>query len=120
MAIVLALGFSEDEDRRRIAGLVAPLTAAYALTLLLVSPYLYFMLSYALPHGQIWSTDLFSTDTLNFLIPTQVNALGQLRESPSYLSKVSGERLRAKRLHRTRSACRRCRLREAALLRTVR
>ncbi len=79
MAIVLALGFSEDADRRRIAGLVAPLTAAYALMLLLVSPYLYFMLSYALPHGQIWSTDLFSTDALNFLIPTQVNALGQLR-----------------------------------------
>jgi len=78
MAIALALGFSEGEDRRRIAWLLASLASAYALTLLLVSPYLYFMFSYALPRGQIWSASLFSADALNFLIPTEVNLLGHL------------------------------------------
>jgi hypothetical protein len=78
MAIVLALGFTLGEDRRRIAKILTPIAGAYALMLLLAGPYLSFMFAGPGPVGQIQSTSLFSADALNFLIPTAVNVLGGL------------------------------------------
>jgi hypothetical protein len=40
MGIVLALGFTLGEDRRRIAKILPPIAGAYAVTLLLAGPYL--------------------------------------------------------------------------------
>jgi hypothetical protein len=120
MAIALALGFNEGEDRRRIAWLLASLASAYALTLLLVSPYLYFMFSYALPRGQIWSASLFSADALNFLIPTEVNLLGHLPVANSISAGFPGKRVRTRRICGPGSSGGDCRLRVAALARTVR
>jgi len=79
MAIVLALGFTLGEDRRRVAKILTPIAGAYALTLLLVGPYLYYMFAHPGRAGQFWSNSLFSADALNFLIPTEVNMLGGLR-----------------------------------------
>jgi len=76
MAIVLALGFTLGENRRRVAQILTPIVGAYALMLLLVAPYLYFLFARPGPAGQIWSTSLFSADALNFMIPTSVNVLG--------------------------------------------
>jgi len=76
--IVLALGFTLGEDRRRIAKILPPIAGAYAVTLLLAGPYLYFMFAHPGPAGQFWSDSQFSADVLNFLIPTQVNLLGGL------------------------------------------
>ncbi len=115
MAIVLALGFTSGEDRRRLVKLVTPIAGAYALTLLLVLPYLYFMFAYPGPKGESWGTSLFSADALNFLIPTQVNAFGGLNAFRCYLRQVSRKYFRIGRVCGPRAGRSRGRLRLAPL-----
>src|SRR5579863_562103 len=70
---------SSAEFRRRLHQLAWNLALAYAVTLLLVSPYLYFMFFYPRPFsGPIWDDRLLSADLLNFLIPTPINELGRI------------------------------------------
>jgi hypothetical protein len=76
MATVLGWSFADGETRRRLARLVPPFGAAYALSLFAVSPYLYYMFAFGHPAGPIWSAADSSVDLLNFLIPTRVNELG--------------------------------------------
>jgi hypothetical protein len=90
MAILLALGFTLGEDRRRVAKILTPIAGAYALMLLLVGPYLYFMFARPGPAGQIWSTSLFSADALNFMIPTAVNVLGGLHAFRAISARFQG------------------------------
>jgi hypothetical protein len=90
MAIVLALGFTSGEDRRRIVKTLTPIAGAYALTLLLIGPYLYFMLVHPGPKGESWGASLFSADALNFLIPTAVNLLGGLHPFRAISAKYQG------------------------------
>lgn len=90
MAIVLALGFTSGEDRRRIAKILPPVAAAYAVTLLSAGPYLYFLFAYPGPKAASWGTSLFSADALNFLIPTEVNELGGLHAFRIISTKFQG------------------------------
>jgi hypothetical protein len=90
MAIMLALGFTLGEDRRWVAKILTPIVGAYALTLLLVGPYLYFMLAYPGPKAESWGASLFSADALNFMIPTTVNALGGLHALRVISAKFQG------------------------------
>lgn len=75
MAIALGWSFADGETRWRLARLVPPFGAAYALSLFAVSPYLYYMFAFGHPAGAIWSPADSSADLLNFLIPTRVNEL---------------------------------------------
>jgi len=90
MAIMLALGFTLGEDRRRVGKILTPIAGASALTLLLVGPYLYFMLAYPGPKAESWGASLFSADALNFMIPTTVNALGGLHALRVISAKFQG------------------------------
>lgn len=78
LALLLALGSTTGALNRRIVKMTGVLACAYGITLVIASPYIYYMFAYGLPHGAIWDTRRFSADLLNFVIPTKVNALGAL------------------------------------------
>lgn len=78
IALLVALGSVAGEGRRRIVKMIGILAGAYGLSVLIAIPYIYYLLAYGQPLGEIWNAKLFSTDVLNFLIPTEVNALGSL------------------------------------------
>ncbi len=73
---LLALEATKNPVRRRLVELFGVLACGYAAALLLVSPYIYYLIAYGLPHGEIWDTLQFSADLLNYVIPTDANALG--------------------------------------------
>jgi hypothetical protein len=76
IALALAAWTGGADLRRRIFGLAAPLVCAYAATGILLSPYLYYLLASGgldmSPHLAIYN----SANLMNFIVPTQVNALG--------------------------------------------
>jgi hypothetical protein len=78
LALLVALGSTIGETRQRLFRLIGVLAAAYGVSLLIASPYLYYMFAYGRPGGELWSAKQFSTDLLNFVVPTDVNLLGAL------------------------------------------
>lgn len=78
IAIAIALLVTDGSDRRRIRALIAPIALSYALAMLLLAPYLYYLFAFGFPRGAIWSTDTSSIDLLNFVVPVPTNALGCL------------------------------------------
>lgn len=84
VAILIALVATAGESRRRVANMIGMLAPAYGVALLIASPLIYFLFAYGQPRGEIWSARLFSTDLLNFIVPTEVNQLGTLPLSNFY------------------------------------
>jgi type IV secretory pathway VirB2 component (pilin) len=78
LALLLALGATEGGTRSRLVKLLGVLACAYGMALIIVSPYLYYLFARGEAHGAIWDTLQFSADALNYLIPTEANALGTL------------------------------------------
>ena len=76
--LLAAIAFFDGETRARLFDLAGPLVAAYAITMLVVSPYLYYLFAFGFPKEPIWSPDQFTGDLLNFFIPTDTNLLGTL------------------------------------------
>lgn len=76
LAVTLAIIFTAGEVRARIRGLIAPIAASYVITALAILPYLYFFFQFGLP--RVNSPAAYSSDLLNFIIPTRVNAIGNL------------------------------------------
>jgi hypothetical protein len=76
IALALAAWTGGAYLRRRIFGLAAPLVCAYAATAIIASPYLLYF--FRLPPIDIPSqvAILNSTDPLNLILPTRINALG--------------------------------------------
>ncbi len=83
--LVFALRVSCDEVRGRILRLLPEIATAYLATAVLMSPYIYFYFAYGFPHLPLWPSTMFSTNLLNFIVPTSVNALGNF----SALRKIS-------------------------------
>jgi hypothetical protein len=77
IALAIALLVTEGSDRARVRALIEPVASSYALAMLLLAPYLYYLFAYGFPHGTIWSTDTGSIDLLNFLVPVPTSALGR-------------------------------------------
>jgi hypothetical protein len=75
-SLLVALVFSNAESHARLLKLVVPLTAAYATAMIVLSPYLHYLLAGGVSHGPIWTASNFSADLLNFLIPTRTNLFG--------------------------------------------
>ncbi len=78
LTLLIGLRIASGEDRRRIARLIPEIAAAYAFTALLMSPYIYFYFAYGFPSRPLWPSARFSTDLLNFIVPTPANAIGNL------------------------------------------
>ncbi|MBV8356533.1 MAG: hypothetical protein JO189_01150 [Deltaproteobacteria bacterium] len=76
VALGLALFFGGDAMRQRLRDLLIPIGAAYALSLIVVLPYLYYFFQPGYPRSPINSPRMYSADLLNLLFPTLVNALG--------------------------------------------
>ena len=76
-AVALAAGFvlGGPEARRAIAGLIPPLTGAYALMVVVCSPFLYYALFVGVPYSTGWGAQ-FPTDSLAYLVPTSFTWLG--------------------------------------------
>ena len=80
-AMVLALSWldSPAANKARITAVIVELAASYLIALLIVSPYLYYMLVSQRPYsGALWPDILLSADALNFLVPSPNNALGTI------------------------------------------
>ena len=75
-SLLVALIFSDAENRARTLKLVGPLAGAYTTAMIVLSPYLYYLFAGGLSHGPIWTASNFSADLLNFLIPTETNLFG--------------------------------------------
>ncbi|HLI80928.1 MAG TPA: hypothetical protein VKV03_13160 [Candidatus Binataceae bacterium] len=87
ITLLVTLPFASEEDRGRILRLIPEIAAAYFVTALLMSPYLYFYFAYSHPTRPLWPSILYSADLLNFIVPTTTNAIGNLAP----LEKISAQ-----------------------------
>ena len=78
LAFVLAMAFTAGDVRRDLRALVTPVLAAYAIAVVLLSPYLYYMFAFGHAGGSVLDPVLFGADLLSFVIPTAINELGRL------------------------------------------
>jgi hypothetical protein len=77
LAFLLALALAGEMLRRRLWTLVSQMLAAYAVAVVLLSPYLYYMFAFGHAGGSVLDPVLFGADLLSFVIPTAVNELGR-------------------------------------------
>ena len=91
VAILIAIVFFDAATRARVLDLIAPLAAAYAFAMLVVSPYLYYLFALGFPHAPIWRPGKFTGDLLNFFVPTEANLLGTFGFARSISEKFSGD-----------------------------
>ncbi|MGA2411082.1 MAG: hypothetical protein ABSG46_11925, partial [Candidatus Binataceae bacterium] len=83
-ALALFIGWylADNTQRSRIVALIVPLILANCGAALILTPYLYSMLVAGIPQAAINSPAAFSTDLLNFVLPTptvQIGTVAQLR-----------------------------------------
>lgn len=77
IAFALALAFTDNNIRRRLWELVPPIGVAYAIAVIILSPYLYYMFAFGHSVGSVLDPTLLGADLISFLIPTAVNELGR-------------------------------------------
>jgi hypothetical protein len=90
-ALLAAIVFFNGETRARLLNLIGPLAAAYAFAMLAVSPYLYFLFAFGVPHDPIWPPARYTADLLNFFIPTQTNLFGNFGFARAIAEKFAGD-----------------------------
>ena len=86
LSMLLALGFTSGELRRRVWNLIQYVVIAWSLALALVSPYIYYFLAYGFQRTPHWLGSNLSADALNFLVPAPSNEIGLL----SFFESISG------------------------------
>ena len=85
-----AFYFSPHERRRELMRLIPRVATAYAITAIVVSPYLYYFLFFGTIHQPLWPSERFSTDLLNFILPTTTNLFGTLGVIANTASRFPG------------------------------
>ena len=90
--IVLAVGFyySSSEMRRRLWQLTGWIATSYVLATILLIPYLYYFFAFGTLHQLFWPAERFSTDLLNWFIPTEANLIGTAKSFAALTSHFSG------------------------------
>jgi hypothetical protein len=71
-AIVLAGIFGDGTVRRRLFTVTLESGAAFLAAAIAVSPYLYYMFRYDLPHGPLYPPESYCTDLLSFILPNNL------------------------------------------------
>jgi len=71
--------FSSPEIRRRLLKLIPEVGAAFAVTVVVVSPYLYYFFGFGMLQRPLYPSEKFSTDLLNFIVPTPTHLVGTIR-----------------------------------------
>jgi hypothetical protein len=79
VTLLLAIALAADEIRKRLIAMIPLIILGYAITAIVVSPYVYFLLVHRLRQTEIMSASAYSVDLLNFVIPTPLNELGKFR-----------------------------------------
>jgi hypothetical protein len=79
-AMTLFLSWSSGTARlkERILALLQPIACSYGIVLVLMSPFLYYLLAFGFKHKPFFSPTFYSADFLNFLIPTRTNEFGRI------------------------------------------
>jgi hypothetical protein len=85
LSIVTFYYFAEKELRARILGLARPIAISLAIVIVILAPYLYYILVSGYPGKPVNSPTAYSVDVLNFFIPTPSVLVG----ANSWLIKVS-------------------------------
>ncbi|MHB8383360.1 MAG: hypothetical protein ACYDC3_13605 [Candidatus Binataceae bacterium] len=75
-AIVFAIALRLSPERSRLLAMIAPTAGALVIALVILSPYLYAMLSAGAFRDAIYPPSLYSTDLLNLVVPASFNWLG--------------------------------------------
>lgn len=78
LALLLGWASATGETRKRILALITSMGYAYAASLTLVSPYLYYFFAFRPSSQLVWSPSSYAADLLNFVVPTQTNELGRI------------------------------------------
>jgi hypothetical protein len=80
-ALAMAAAAAQPAERRRFAMLVPLVVAAYAISAVLLLPWLRYMFTFGAPRGEIFSPWHFAIDLASFFVPTSVN---ETRASPAF------------------------------------
>ncbi len=91
LALLLAHAIFEGDVRARLAGLILPAVAGYAIAGILLSPYLFYMLAQNFHHAPIYKSDLYSADLLAFLVPTETVMLGTVKAVTAIAQTFQGD-----------------------------
>ncbi len=78
IAVVLAFIVMRNDERERLRAILPAILTSYALALIVLSPYLYYIFAASLPNAPIWPARLYAADLAFFLLPSNASALGQL------------------------------------------
>src|SRR5207302_6138215 len=78
IALALAFRMAPAEEQARLSRAGAWIILAYAVSAILLLPYLYYMFAFGAPHGVFFSPWRTSIDLTNFFVPTLANQLGNL------------------------------------------
>jgi hypothetical protein len=89
--IALVLACVVLPDRESLNELVIPTAAAFGVSVLVVSPYIYEMLTSSPPDAPLYPPAKFSADLLNFVVPTQTALVGTLPPLIAISRKFSGD-----------------------------
>ncbi len=78
IAIALAARAASAEEQTRLLSVAVSIIMAYAVSAVILLPYLYYMFAFGTPRGEFFSSWRTSIDLLNFFVPTITNQLGTL------------------------------------------
>jgi hypothetical protein len=90
IALLLGWYLTENPRRKRIEAMIVSLMVANVGAIILLTPYLYCMFAYGLPRAAINSPAAFSTDLLNFIVPTHTVRLGALAPIEAIAARFPG------------------------------
>jgi hypothetical protein len=90
-AILVAMFVFDRDTRGKLLALIGLLAAAYAIAMIVVSPYLYYLFALGFPRAPIWGPGLFTGDVLNFFIPTETNLLGNFGFARAIVGNFGGD-----------------------------
>lgn len=91
LALALAARPALAEERMRLRSVASLIIMAYAITSLVLLPYLYYMFAFGTPRGIIFSPWRTSIDLANLLVPTSSNQLGNLAVFGAIARRFLGE-----------------------------
>jgi hypothetical protein len=77
-AIALATRAASNEERTRLLLVAVSIVVAYALSAVILLPYLYYMFAFGAPSGIFFSSWRTSIDLVNLFVPTITNQIGNL------------------------------------------
>lgn len=92
LALFLAWSFGATDVQQRTRSLIRPIAYSYAIAMVFLSPYLYyfFFFNSGLLGTTLWIPSDYSTDLLNFVVPTQANELGKVSFLKSLTTSFTG------------------------------